>query len=748
MRIAIALALAAATLSHALVGDWTSFTHLQVIRDLETFRNDLFAATTGGIRRIDPKGAEKVYRNTEGLRDVGISALAASPEGDLYATSELGYVYRYDPGADDWDILGTSYRGSGWKMNKRALLYRAGYLVLGSEKGLSFFNVKRKVAEANISKMESANGLSVNAVLFVGDTLFAGTNHGIFKAVLHLDKLLTDPQANIFNPGIWSRVARTDGVLFFNPAMNGEDTAYTRDSTEDLAAIEANKPATVDDAALYSHGFLYYGPDGIASEYEGASWPERDAKVSAYGSVTMDGQAVAVSPRLESIAYWAEKWYVGNLNGLYEFNPATGIFSEIVNRERIPDASVTAIRSGRDGVYAYAPPLLFKSEGKTWNQVPDLYIWNDFNDAKRRGQHAMDVLGPDRIYIGTWGFGFHVYRDGRQKDFNSQNTCLASADAVNPNYPVIWSESPYKDKGIWMTVFRPGKPYHLAYFDHSSEKVSCFEPEAKDFEPRNLQVVGDSVVAVVTERGVEAFRIEDHGGSVTLDPPNLLAGLVSPGEPTLAGKGDRFGNFWVTTEGSHLLYIPAVVYSASKVQSVRSLDGFTGSGCMNLESDPQGHLWAGCGEGGVYEIVPGRDSLAHTFRHYGLNDGLLSETIFHLDVNQDNGDVWVATEKGLARFESPSRPTRPNLSSLKVYPNPFLSKHAEVVFSNLSPGSEIQVATQSGSVVYHRSLAAGAGDQIRWDGRNQAGQRVREGVYFYVVRSPKETRNGKIIVAR
>jgi hypothetical protein len=29
-----------------------------------------------------------------------------------------------------------------------------------------------------------------------------------------------------------------------------------------------------------------------------------------------------------------------------------------------------------------------------------------------------------------------------------------------------------------------------------------------------------------------------------------------------------------------------------------------------------------------------------------------------------------------------------------------------------------------------------------------AGSRVREGVYFYVIRSPRETKRGKIIVAR
>jgi flagellar hook assembly protein FlgD len=86
---------------------------------------------------------------------------------------------------------------------------------------------------------------------------------------------------------------------------------------------------------------------------------------------------------------------------------------------------------------------------------------------------------------------------------------------------------------------------------------------------------------------------------------------------------------------------------------------------------------------------------------------------------------------------------------VKAYPNPFLPKHRVVVFDNLASGSEVEVMTHSGEVVFRRTLSkGGAGDQIQWDGRNPAGKRVTEGVYFYVVKSPKETKHGKLIVAR
>ncbi|GEM_PF-5923305 len=741
-------AMLGATPAHALVGDWSSFTHLQVIRDLETSKGNLFAGTTGGIIRLSPSGTQQVYRNTEGLRDVGIAALTAGPDGAVYASSELGYLYRYDAGADDWDILSTSYRGAGWNMSKRALTYHSGYLVLGSAKGLSFFNLSKQVADANVTKMGNVSGLLVNSVLFVGDTLFAGTNRGIFRTVLHLDKLLTDPATNIFNPGIWSKVPGTDGVFFFHPEGAGSDTLARQDSLAQVAEIIASAPLNAD-PALASHGFLYHGPNGIASEYDGSSVPEEDTRISSYGVVTMNGKVVAKSKRMESIATVGGKWYTGAQFGLFEFFPGFGGYEQIPNVENIPVEGVTAIRANRLGVFAFATPSVFALHGKAWDKVDGFTVTNSQNDTKNRGQHAFDAPAPGEFYVGTWGGGFQTFRGGKKSSFDAENSCIVSAAALAPNYPVVWSQATYKDKGIWLGIFTEGKPYHLGYYDFATESVVCVDIGNKDVEPRNLQVIGDTVVAVITERGVEAFRLKDGGGAVSLLPENLLAGLGNAGVQTLVGKMDRRGNFWVSTEAATLLYVPNIIFHHNSTMSFRSLDGNTGTSCKSLEIDPQGHIWeAGCTEGGVYEIIPGRDTLSHTFRQYGINDGLLSEAIMNLDVNPVNGEVWIATEKGLARYESRSRPELPDLKAAKVYPNPFLPKHEAVVFANLTPESAIQVMTQSGSVVYQRKLAAGEGDQIRWNGRNLAGARVKEGVYFYVIRSPKESKNGKIIVAR
>jgi hypothetical protein len=741
MRKAMMWALAFASGAGAMVGDWSSYTPLYEIRAFAEAKGFLFAATGGGIRKVNPATrAETAYRNQEGLRDVGINALATSPEGEVYAASELGFLYRYDWGADAWEVLEAGYKGAGWRMNRRALVYRSGYLVLGSDKGLSFFNVKRRVAEANVTKLGSASGVSVNSLLFAGDTLFVGCNLGIFRAVLHLDRLLTDTQINIFNPAIWTRVV--SGGLYYDPSLPADSTEAAADTGLHLP------PDPVKDRA---HSVLYRGPLGIASDYEGVVLEDPPARISPYRSTfRVQGKEYPNSFAIPIIGRAGGRWFVGGVRDMFEL-----VFRDTVeygvlrNPKSLPYTPMSLVRANRYGVFGLANPIVYRLAGNAWDSTALFEGVGDPDEWPRRGLRNFDAFAPGVFVAGQWGGGVQIMRDGRQTRFDARNSCLISSVPQDSNYVAVTAMARYRDRGYFIATFVENEKYRLAYLDMDSRKVACLPLGERGQMGRSLQVVGDTLLAAVTEKGVEGYRIRDEGGPVSIEAGNLLARLPEPPEPTLAGSADAFGNFWVTTEGASLLYVPGLATRPDSAKRFLTLDGFSGVACKNLESDPQGHLWTGCTEGGVFEVIPGRDTTLHTFRKYGLNDGLLSETIFNLTVNPDNGDIWLATEKGIARYESASRPTRSDLSGLKAYPNPFLSKHRAVVFDRLAAGSVLEVMTQSGEVVFRRSLAkSGTGDQIQWDGRNSAGRRVTEGVYFYVVKSSKESKRGKLIVAR
>ncbi len=726
---------ACAVSAAAYVGDWTSYTNLSGIRDLRSYRGYLFAATSGGVRRVAANRSETVYRNVEGLRDVGIQALDTTENGELWASSEEGFLYRLNPSQKTWEVFGTAYKSMGWKMNKRAMLCRSGYAIVGSEKGLSFFSLSKHIAEANLDKMGADNGIAVNSVLMVEDTLFAGTNHGIFRATLHLDRLLTDPAANIFNPTLWNKIPGSDSVFFFhgNPPTD--------------SAFSETLPADADPQK--AHGLLRYVPGaGIRSQFDGAFFPEPAAMASRYGKLIIAGQEFANPSGLEAVVKIGGKWYVGGASGLFEYRPETSAFDILTNPLDLPLPTINFVKATPYGNFGWAPPKLYKQQGSTWRQVPGFEMLTDPLSMVRSGLHAFHILGPDEYYVGTWGFGFRISTPGDSRYFDALNSCIETTTppSLNVNFPVILSQALYKNRGIWMSNLLV-EDFKIAFYDFDTKQLQCFPVNSQALNPWNVQVVGDSVLVVVTEQGPQAFRIRENGAAVSLDPDDLLQGLANISDYGIAGKMDGFGNFWMTTDGQ-VAYVPAIQFNPSASQSFRILENFPGANCRNLELDSRGHLWAGCQSGGVFEITPGKDSLSHSFKKYGLNEGLLSENVYNLDVNPANGEVWAVSNKGISRYESGSRPVFSGLAGAKVYPNPFLAKHRYLIFDNLSPGSRIQVFTQGGSVVYHASLASDAGGQLRWDGRNQSGARVTEGVYFYAITSGGQLKNGKIIVAR
>lgn len=742
--------------ARALVGDWTSYTHLSEIRDLEAFEGSLWVATGGGIRRVPlDRSRETVYRNTEGLLDVSIMGLAATPDGNLWATSESGRLYRLSADRKRWEVFGTSYLTAAWKMKRRAVIYRAPYLVLGSVKGLTFFHTGKGMADANITRFGQEKGVAVNAVAMEGDTLFVGTGKGIFRAALRLDRLLTDQAVNIYNPEIWTRVPGTELAMFHRPAPPPamKRSAFLRDTVHGDTIPVDTVPKTDSaflpkDASLDSaHGFLYYTHAGIASEYEGGG-DGRGARLARYGRMRLGDSVYPNAFLMETVESVAGRYFLAHAQGLYEFHPAYRGYEPIRNPEDLPTLPITLVSATRHGVIAAAAPLAFRLEGRRWDTVPGFFQHNYVIDPLRNGSHTFDVLGPDRFYYGTWGLGFHAHDEGRRLTFGAGDgtSCLGSADQRDPRFGVIMAQVPWRDRGMLMSVMRADRSYSLAYFDRAAGSLDCIEVDAKDRKAYSLEVLGDTLVAV-TEGGIESFRVVERDGKVGVDAPNLTPGLRSP-EPTQKGKLDRLGNYWVTTLSGNIFFIPSFPPAQPTAASYKPLEGFPGRECKNIDRDARGHIWAGCQSGGVVEITPGRDSASHAMRRYGLNDGLLSETIYHLSVDSGSGRVWVVTDRGLASYQSASRPERRTLASARVYPNPFLARHGQVVFDGLASGSEIQVLTQSGSVVYSRKLAAADGDQLRWDGRNLAGARIREGVYFWVIRSPRDHKRGKIIVAR
>lgn len=90
-----------------------------------------------------------------------------------------------------------------------------------------------------------------------------------------------------------------------------------------------------------------------------------------------------------------------------------------------------------------------------------------------------------------------------------------------------------------------------------------------------------------------------------------------------------------------------------------------------------------------------------------------------------------------------------DLSAAHCYPVPFKPSagHAKITFTGLTYSARISVYTLSGRLV--RSLDKNdPGSTLDWDVKNSAGEGLASGVYIFVVKSPGQTRHGKLMVIR
>jgi hypothetical protein len=89
-----------------------------------------------------------------------------------------------------------------------------------------------------------------------------------------------------------------------------------------------------------------------------------------------------------------------------------------------------------------------------------------------------------------------------------------------------------------------------------------------------------------------------------------------------------------------------------------------------------------------------------------------------------------------------------DLSGVRVYPNPWRSdRHAtqSITFDNLAMGATIKIMTLSG---HHVKTLSANGDVVRWDLKNESGEKAASGIYIYLIKSQNEKRTGKLILIK
>ena len=384
-------------------------------------------------------------------------------------------------------------------------------------------------------------------------------------------------------------------------------------------------------------------------------------------------------------------------------------------------------------------------------QVLDKGNWTIYDDsiAAKTGIKYVDVnsvdvdpLDPNHVFAGAKS-GLYEFQNGKFiKHYNSENSLITSFNNTSKNYQLITSIKYDSDGNLWMLNSQSPSNQSLIEYTKDGKWVSHHKPE--------LYNLGSMECLMQDSRGLLWFVNNHHElpsiycYQASTDQLNIYSSFVNEDGTTLTPNyvryvtEDKNHDMWIGTNiGPLLLYKKDITSDTpifTQVKVPRN-DGtnyadylLSGVDISCIAIDGGNRKWFGTNGNGIYVIS--NDCLTQIYHFTTNNSNLLSNNIESIAINEQTGEVFVGTDKGLCSYMSDA--SSPNNEMTKdnvwAYPNPVKPDYTGLItITGLSFDADIKIVTTNGILV---NQGRSNGGIYTWDGKDQNGKKVASGVYM------------------
>lgn len=223
-------------------------------------------------------------------------------------------------------------------------------------------------------------------------------------------------------------------------------------------------------------------------------------------------------------------------------------------------------------------------------------------------------------------------------------------------------------------------------------------------------------------------------------------------------KEDISGNIWVaTSKGPFIIKKEEIGQSSVTLyqEKIPRNDGtnyadylLTGLQCNSIAIDKAGRKWIGTTGSGVFLIS--EDNMTQLQHFTTDNSYLISDNIQYISTNQQSGEVFFLTDKGLCSYvaDATEAATEMTKETVWAYPNPVTPEYTGLItIVGLTLNADVKILSANGTLI---AEGRSNGGTFTWDGNDQSGNRVASGVYM-VATATKSGEKGtvcKIAVVR
>lgn len=704
------------------IGTWRMHISYQRIQSVEVTPANVFAANESGILVYDRMEKKLTsYNKLNGLSSTGITSLKFDDANDqlLVAYEDGGLDIIKEKSIINFDRLRSADVPGDKKINHISIQGNLAYLATGY--GIVLFDLLQleiKETWRDLGLLGSA--LAVNQSTFYNDSIFIATANGVLAGSLQ-DNLLDYNNWKRFNSGDFSGAIRSI-VSFNNGIYATGPTGFYRYREEDgWMKEEFFKEEVIRSLTASSENLLIIENSNL--------WT-----YTAAGQSLQITDPLITSPAIalqdEAGILWVGDESAGLLSNI------GGTFSSYLpNGPSISDAFKLVYDNEK--IFALAGGF---SSGQALQKKGDLNIYE--NGMWRTTHHSFPditdiAFNNGQTFLSTFGSGISVKDvSGNITIFDETNSPLLNSNPQNANIPAIENSA----NGLWVANYGGSDPLHLLSGDQNWNSFSFNFPNAEN--PTDLSVDWNGNIWMVLDPST-------GGGLLSYEPvrntsyykTNIAGNGALPDRHVRSIVADRDGLIWVGTDTGVAFFYSTREDATKPIFENRFL--LRDEKITAMEVDGGNRKWIGTNQG-VWLFNPTGESLVHHFT--AENSPLLSNIIHDIAVNHHTGEVFFATDKGIASYQGDAVSGEQGFENLKIFPNPVRPGFSGTVgISGLATDAIVRITDISGKLIWQTQANGG---MATWNVRDYNGKRAATGIYLIFAASQDGTESmaGKIAV--
>lgn len=738
------------------IGDWRVHLSYYGLRSLDKAGSSLYAATTiNGYYYNEEDKSINILSTINALNDIGIRKVRYHKDLDMLV---LGYE------SGNIDIL---RNGTTININDIARKNIVGSKAINEINffgNLAYISCDFGLAVLDLNKLEfretytslAPSGLSnrVFSTCFSsdGDSIFIATEKGAMAARLASYINLMD-YSNWYTYGPSQNLPATNvkGVINFN------DRIYAAVDNDKLYYLSGNSwaPSSIPLDSDFRSFRISAGKLVIcAGTRVIAAKDESDFTPYVYSFLNNPSEALFDTDGSLWIGDLVQGLYLTSGTSLQPVRP-NGPLTNNVFKMAYFNNNIVVAAGGYNSTYgfSYNRAEYYVFNNQNWNTY-NMYGpgFPDYSKARDLVSASYNPVN-NASYFASYGFGV--------LEALPDNTYRVIDDTIAPFTRALKDPGPYvfitdaevdKNGNLWVTnsnIPSTGDP--SLHMRNTSGAWSSFK-----FPNTNTEASRYPIEVIIDDNNYKWVRLRpDRGGGLIVlnDKNNKYLYLTDaeghgnlPKREVHAIVKDLKGDVWAGTEGGVAIFYNNQDVFAGADASTPLYDGFPllyNESITCIEVDGGNRKWIGTRNGAWLLSDDGTEQIAY----FNVdNSPLLSNIIIDIEINENTGEVFFATDKGIISYRGDATGSTKKHADVKIFPNPVKPDFKGTVgISGLTTDGSVKITDIYGNLVYQTKAEGGT---ATWNGKDYNGVRAEGGIYLIFSASEDGTESfvGKIAV--